>query len=52
MRGLFRDKTKAEAFNVFRFVPQLQQYGYCDNKIILGEEEKGKRVYKLTPVVL
>ena len=50
MRGLLRDKTKAEAFNVFRFLPQ--QYGYCDNKLIHGEEEKGKRVYKLTPVVL
>ena len=42
MLGLFRDKTKAEAFNVFRFLPQ--QYGYFDNTIILGEEEKGKRV--------
>ena len=51
MRGLFRDKTKAEAFNVFRFL-SLPWGGYSGDTIIFGDEEKGEKVQEFMPVVL
>ena len=44
MLGLFRDKTKAEAFYFFH-------YGYSGDTIILGMKKNGKRVQEFTLVV-
>ena len=46
MRGLFRDKSEAEAFNVFRF---FYAEVFSSRNVVSNERGKGKKIFLFLP---